>query len=140
MSGGLCCNVKSKLLRHGCGSTTMIRGKPSLFDDPVSTWDVSQLLGAKRRLEIRSQIFSVAHLSLSMKAYRCFFLLGVIGCYVTMLGNDGSYSHSSFVPNYDEATLVQNKIFYPIKPRSNVVLGHEITIIRAGQWKPSRCR
>jgi hypothetical protein len=84
----------------------MIRGKPSLFDDPVSTWDVCQLLGAKHRLKIRSQIFSVAHLSLAMMAYRGFLLLSVIGCYVTMLGNNGSYSHSSFVLDSGEATLV----------------------------------
>jgi hypothetical protein len=41
-----------------------------------------------------------------MMAYRGFLLLSVIGCYVTMLGNNGSYSHSSFVLDSGEATLV----------------------------------
>jgi hypothetical protein len=35
---------------------------------------------------------------------------------------------------------VQNKIFYPIKPRSTIIIGHKITTRRVGQWKLSRCR
>jgi hypothetical protein len=41
---------------------------------------------------------------------------------------------------YGEATLAQNKIFDPIKPRTTVVIGHGITTRRAGQRKTSRCR
>ena len=42
--------------------------------------------------------------------------------------------------DYGEATEAQNKNFDPIKPRSHVVIGHEITTRRVGQRKLSRCR
>jgi hypothetical protein len=44
------------------------------------------------------------------------------------------------VKDYGEATLAQNKIFNPIKPRTTVVIGHGITTRRAEQRKTSRCR
>jgi hypothetical protein len=36
--------------------------------------------------------------------------------------------------------LEKNKIFDPIKPRTNALIGHGITTRRAGQRKTSRCR
>jgi hypothetical protein len=42
--------------------------------------------------------------------------------------------------DYGEATLAQNKIFNPIKPRTTAVIGHGITTRRAEQRKTSRCR
>jgi hypothetical protein len=44
------------------------------------------------------------------------------------------------VKDYGEATLAQNKIFNPIKPRTTAVIGHGITTRRAEQRKTSRCR
>jgi hypothetical protein len=44
------------------------------------------------------------------------------------------------VKDYGEATLAQNKIFNPIKPRTTMVIGHGITTRRAEQRKTSRCR
>jgi hypothetical protein len=45
-----------------------------------------------------------------------------------------------FLKDYGEATLAQNKIFNPIKPRTTAVIGHGITTRRAEQRKTSRCR
>jgi hypothetical protein len=45
-----------------------------------------------------------------------------------------------FLKDYGEATLTQNKIFNPIKPRTTAVIGHGITTRRAEQRKTSRCR
>jgi hypothetical protein len=42
--------------------------------------------------------------------------------------------------DYGEATLAQNKIFNPIKPRTTAVIGHGITTRRAEQRKTCRCR
>jgi hypothetical protein len=42
--------------------------------------------------------------------------------------------------DYGEATLAQNKIFNPIKPRTTAVIGHGITTRRVEQRKTSRCR
>jgi hypothetical protein len=42
--------------------------------------------------------------------------------------------------DYGEATLVQNKIFDPIKPRSTAIIDHGITTRHAGHWKTSRCK
>jgi hypothetical protein len=42
--------------------------------------------------------------------------------------------------DYGEATLAQNKIFNPIKPRTTAVIGHGITTRRAEQRKTSRCK
>jgi hypothetical protein len=42
--------------------------------------------------------------------------------------------------DYGEATLAQNKIFDPIKPKTNAVIDHGITTRRAEQQKTSRCR
>jgi hypothetical protein len=44
------------------------------------------------------------------------------------------------VLDYGEATLAQNKIFNPIKPRTTAVIGHGITTRRVEQRKTSRCR
>jgi hypothetical protein len=41
---------------------------------------------------------------------------------------------------FGEATLAQNKIFNPIKPRTIAVIGHGITTRRVEQLKTSRCR
>jgi hypothetical protein len=43
----------------------------------------------------------------------------------------------TYMKDYEEATLAQNKIFDPIKPRTMVVKGHGITTRRVEQWKTS---
>jgi hypothetical protein len=59
-----------------------------------------------------------------------------------MFRSVGELSHylNTLVKDYGEATLAQNKIFGPIKPRTTAVIDHGITTRRAGQWKTSRCR
>jgi hypothetical protein len=49
-------------------------------------------------------------------------------------------SSSKGLLDYGEATLAQNKIFNPIKPRTTAVIGHGITTRRVEQRKTSRCR
>jgi hypothetical protein len=47
---------------------------------------------------------------------------------------------STGLKDYGEATLAQNKIFNPIKPRTTAVICHGITTRRAEQRKTYRCR
>jgi hypothetical protein len=49
-------------------------------------------------------------------------------------------AHLFDMKDYGEATLAQNKIFNPIKPRTTVVIGHGITTRRGEQRETSRCR
>jgi hypothetical protein len=54
--------------------------------------------------------------------------------------SDSVFHLKDFLKDYGEATLAQNKIFNPIKPRTTAVIGHGITTRRAEQRKTSRCR